>query len=455
MATYFVASGGSNTSPYDTWAKAATSLATALAAATTAGDIIVIQKDAVPSGDAEVAADTTYTFAADVSLISATNDGGSAYTPSAMSTSYWIGHSTNNRSMTLAGAFTVYVYGITIRNSGTNADSFFIGSSDGSSYTLDYCYLWLGSTNSACVIQLGSIVASGNSYIRLKDTTFRFSAAAHGLRFNARIDIDGGSVSSSGTAPSVLFIANVDRPGGGLARITGCDLSHVTGTLFGASFANTYRIELVGCKLGSGVVLFTASPSPDNKSGGEIIAYDCAAGDEHYHLWYSNACGDLTISTSCYVTSDGAAYNNSGSKCSWKIVTRAHAMHTEPFFTPWISVHHEGTSAITPYLEVVCDNFTPKESEVWSEWTVKSNSGSPLVAFNNSDKGGVTASATNQGASSLTTDDWSGEPATPVFIKLAPTASVTPAEIGDLCARISVAIPSKTLYVDPQIRGRS
>ena len=53
MALLFVASGVSNTSPYETWAKAATSLQTALTAAT-AGDVVVIQRNAVPSGDKEL-----------------------------------------------------------------------------------------------------------------------------------------------------------------------------------------------------------------------------------------------------------------------------------------------------------------------------------------------------------------------------------------------------------------
>jgi hypothetical protein len=252
-----------------------------------------------------------------------------------------------------------------------------------------------------------------------------------------------------------LFVANGSDSGGAFLNAFGMDLSHVTGSLLGATGGIAPRIEFSQCKFGSGVALFTASPSVANISSGEAVAYDCAVGDTHYNLWFSNAIGDLTVIDTAYITSDGAAYNNSGSKCSWKIVTRSTASYREPFVTPWISVHHEGTSAITPYLEGVCDNFTPKESEVWSEWTVKSNSGSPLATFNNSDRGGVTASATNQGSSSLTASDWTGEPATPVFIKLAPTASVTPTKIGDLCARVSVAIPSKTLYIDPQIRGRS
>ena len=51
MATYFISNGGSNTSPYDTWAKAATTIQTALTAASTDGDIVVLQYNNIPTTD--------------------------------------------------------------------------------------------------------------------------------------------------------------------------------------------------------------------------------------------------------------------------------------------------------------------------------------------------------------------------------------------------------------------
>src|SRR5574343_580810 len=141
MATYFVASGGSNTSPYDTWAKAATSLATALTATTTAGDVVVIQYNAVPSGDAELSADTTYTFAGDIWLISASNDGGSAYTPTAMGTANWIGNSTTGRAIALsAGDKRAYVWGLTFRTSSSTPKKLLINSGNGLQIELENSY---------------------------------------------------------------------------------------------------------------------------------------------------------------------------------------------------------------------------------------------------------------------------------------------------------------------------
>ncbi|MHB1098724.1 MAG: hypothetical protein ACYCZR_04140, partial [Burkholderiales bacterium] len=54
----------------------------------------------------------------------------------------------------------------------------------------------------------------------------------------------------------------------------------------------------------------------------------------------------------------------------------------------------------------------------------------------------------NQAAGAAT---WTGG-TTPWSGKLAPNATITPAEIGNLSARICVGAPSITVYVDPQIR---
>ena len=455
-STYFVKGGGSNTAPYDTWAKAATSLQTALTAATTTGDIIVLDKDDVPSGDAELASDTTYTFGGNCTLVAATDDDtGTAYTPTAMGTGSWIGNSTTNRSVTLAGGYMVSIFGLTIRVSGSTADSINIGTTAGADYSAEECYLWMSSTSSTAAIVLGASSGSSESWCEFKNCTFRFGHASQKINLGGgRQSFIGGSVSASGTAPTGLFGPNNSSS---LVWIGG-DLSFVTGTLFGDQTGGFKSATLAQCKLGSGVTVMASQTTYGNRSQCEVFVFDCASGDEHYHLQHHNALGSLTISTSVYVTSDGAAYNTTGTKHSWKIDTTANASFASPYISPWISVHHEGTSAITPYLEALRHGSTTafKESELWSEWMVKATTGNPLGTWNVSDRGGVKASTTNQGSSSLTASDWTGEHATDnVYHKLAPTSSVTPAEIGDLCARVCFGAASSTIYVDPLIRGRT
>ena len=55
-------------------------------------------------------------------------------------------------------------------------------------------------------------------------------------------------------------------------------------------------------------------------------------------------------------------------------------------------------------------------------------------------------------ATGMGTGSWTGESGTAWSGKLAPASSITPAEIGELRARVCVGLASATVYVDPQIR---
>lgn len=65
----------------DTWAKAGVYLDQGLQRATSGSDIIVLKYDDPPTVDKEVSGTTTWTFAANASLIAASEDGATAYTP--------------------------------------------------------------------------------------------------------------------------------------------------------------------------------------------------------------------------------------------------------------------------------------------------------------------------------------------------------------------------------------
>jgi len=137
MATYFVNSAGTNTAPYDTWTKAATTFATALAAATSTNDVIKVHY----THTEELAADTVFTFNASLSVICVDKDSSDALT--VMGTGAWIGNSTLNRSVTMLGTNrNLYIYGLTLRTAGTTADSLSLSTGDGLSIVYDSCYFW-------------------------------------------------------------------------------------------------------------------------------------------------------------------------------------------------------------------------------------------------------------------------------------------------------------------------
>jgi hypothetical protein len=196
--------------------------------------------------------------------------------------------------------------------------------------------------------------------------------------------------------------------------------------------------------------------TPTHRGGVEVYVHDSAAGDDHYVFAHYNAVGETTISTSIYAN-DGAEYNSSGSKHSWKITTTALASYTFPYISPPISVYNEGTSAVTPRLECVRSGSATAydNDELWTHWGFKGASGSTKATINTSDEMSLGGTPAAQATSSLGASDWTGESGTSWFGKLEPSASITPAEIGDVFVRVFFGAPSSTVYIDPQIRGLS
>lgn len=445
MATYFVASGGSNTSPYDTWAKAATSLATALAAASSGSDVVVIQYNAVPTGDAELAVDTTYTTANSVRIISASNDGGSAYTPTVMGTANWIGNSTTNRFIRFdAGADDrVYVYGLTLRTAGTTSDALQINSTAaGGDMTLDSCYLWHGNTGST---QLSVGGNSNAQFTRFVDCTFRLGATGQSININSRAVFENMTLSSAGSAPTNLFNSQYNA---GSVDVIGGDLSHCTGTLV-ANAGNTCVYTFMGVKLGAGVVPLATQTTNPNSASPSVFLVDCNSGDTHGFVGYYDALGSCVNDTGIYFTTGAAGL-------SWKIVTTANASFFNPFITPTIDLYHTGTSAITPYLEILRDGSATayQDDEVWIRLWVKDNTGfvNPSFYDDRCTLATKLSGTPSDQAAGAGTGSWTGEGGTAWSGKCGLGSSVTPAESGYIRAELVVGEPSITVYVDPQIR---
>lgn len=438
MATIFCASGGSNTSPYDTWAKASTSLQTAITAAST-NDIVVLQYNAVPTGDAEVAADTTYIFDANgVILISASNDGTNAYTPTVMGTANWIGNSTTNYSITFGGAYRYETHGLTIRISGTTADSIVLAASDNSQQTATDCLFWINNTATTSRIALGG---ANNSAVHAKNCKFRFGHASQGvLARNAQIE--GGSVDADGTAPSTLFVESSASMG--VVACEGWDVSFVgSGTLVGSNSAESCQFTFSRCKLGSGMTVL-ATQTGGARNGNYVYLFDCSSGDTHGIFGYYDGLGSCVSDTGIYFTAGAAAQ-------SWKIVTTANASQAVPFVSPWMSLYHTGTSAITPRLEILRDGSATAytNAEVWGEFSAKTTASTVNASFS-SDRVVIGATPANQ-AAGAGLGSWTGENATAWSGKVDSGSAITPAEAGHIRGRVMVAAASSTVYVNPQI----
>ena len=120
--------------------------------------------------------------------------------------------------------------------------------------------------------------------------------------------------------------------------------------------------------------------------------------------------------------------------------------------------YHSGTSAITPFLEGLrtssansYDDTVAQNDEIWAEFSYQQTASSTQATIDRSSEKALTAAAANQTSAKSATTDWTGELTYKSTFKLT-GASITPAEIGMLRARVCVGEPSKTFYVDPTIR---
>jgi hypothetical protein len=437
VATYYVYSGAGGANTGGSWANAYVAFGSAVTAASADGDIILVHY----THQEENGADTTYTFGNNVRIVSVDKDSSDA--PTVMGTGGWIGNSTTNRFVRMAGSDRrLHFHGITLRTAGSTADEIGFGAtSSGTNQTYENCYFWAGNTAATfCSIDIG---LGGYGFFRFVGCTFRFGATTQFVGIGAHCEFLGCSVSSSGSTPTTL-IGTRSTSFKASARFSACDLSLITGTLVG-NIEGRHPIIFERCKFGSAVTVMASQTTNPTEDSASVTVLDCDSGDVHYRFEHHDALGSTISETGIYLTAGAAAQ-------SWKIVTTANVKPGTPYRSPWITMHNMGSSSITPYLEILRDGSTTAytDAEVWAEAIAKTTSGFPLGTFY-TDGAAILASGTSQ-ANGAGLGSWTGESGTAWSGKIDSGASLTPAEVGGLTMRVSVQAASSTVYVDPQIR---
>jgi len=436
VATYYVNSAAAGTNAGTSWTNAYTTFGSAVTAATAPGDVILVHK----THQDQIAVDTTYTFLNNVRVICVDKDASDAL--SIMGTGGWLGNSTANRAVNFGGAYSVYMYGITVQVAGTSGDLITVAATDGAEFTLENCYLWISSTGST-----GSAIyfANGaNATVIANGLTLRFGHVNNTFSvFGGKAYINEGSISSAGASPTTFMVnVSVSVPGS-FSEWCGFDFSHVgSNTLVGNCSVPT-KATFSQCKFGSGMTVLGSQTTYPRLSSAEVFVYDCASGDVHVNIGYYNVYGSCLTEPSISYTSGAAAQ-------SWKIVTNAEASYYTPFKTPWVNWYNTGTSSITPRLEILRDGSATAydNDEVWGEFLAKITPSSTQSSLF-SDRMTILGSPAAQDNG---TDTWDGENATHWAGKVDSGSALTPAEPGHIRARVIVGAPSSTLYVDPQIR---
>lgn len=434
MADKYAKSTGSNTSPYDTWAKAATSPLTAINAAA-AGESVYIFAETFTETTAQIA-----TIAQGVRIIG-TSDSTNA-PPQTVATATLRSVTAGANWTFSGGPFLMKNIDVTAgENSNTSKIEF--ATTDGSKATLENCNISITGTRTSSEIRLG-VSSVVNAEIALNNVNVSFGVASQGILIGCPVHIIGGEFpTGASTVPTTLFetvgdAAKVDGFGVNFASMT-------SGTVFANNTEGPTSITLAQCKLGAATLNAAITVA-----GSEYWLYDCSSTDTHYHIAHYSFTGSTTVSTAIYAN-DGAEYNIAKDKCSWVVAGNANTSLANPYVSPWITRYNESTSSITPGLEILRDGISSAftDIEVWSEWLLKTAGGSPLASLS-SDYGGHLATGAAQG-NGVGLAGWTGESGTAWSGKLE-CPSVTPAEIGHISARVVVA-GNHTVYVDPQIRG--
>lgn len=445
MTVYYVDDGGSNTSPFDTWAKAAPTLAglqTSIAGSTgTGGNVIYIGADSVSSGDGAAVTITGPTSGGVCSIISATV----GTTTFAKSSSNQI---STSGTFTMTGNFAVY--GVQIN--GGDTVQFICPTSTSAAQSNFYsedCTIKPGSNRAFYMYGSGGTTASGNHvHIRLTVSAANDSGAqaSEFMKFgNGFHEIIDPSFVDSGSHRTGKIFNTGGGPAIGRLLISGGDVSGLTGTSAiidqGATLAN---ISINNLKTAASPTWFANSIN----GGGRICITNSGSADAPEYLRYSCHYGTITSDTTNYRDS-GASVE--GTHVSWKLVSSSSAQTATPLVTPWMYGVISSTGSKTFAVYVTQDGGAGDltDAEVWLEieYLGTSNVAQSTFATDRVGPSGAFSGAAAQTDDSTST--WSGTITETYMQKLSVTATVN--EDGLYRARVALGKASTTLYVDPLV----
>jgi len=426
MAIVHCWSGGSNTAPHETWAKAATTLATAVTALGATDDLWLADDHTETTGT------TTYTFSATVGVyhkVFSVERTGSTY--SKASASQWTSSGLTN--CTFTGYVKLYGVFFTVGNQ-------FIAQTSPTRVEFHDSKIQL--TRSSGEIQTGS--TSSGATFKLFDTEVFFSNSGTSAKFDCNGITDyhwkGGLLSITGTQPTVLFN---DGSRYNEVLIEDVDLSAFTGTLFTVSDANvSSKCRLYGGIISSSVTLATAVGHPD--SWVKASGVDDTTGNNIYRQHFEGYYGVVSDDDATYLT---AGASDGSDNISFKMVSNANTQEISTALeTPMISGWVDSTGSKTFTVEILTDNVTLQDDEIWLEvyyLNASANTGRAAIRDRITD---LVGSPANQATS---TEAWTEALGTPVKQKLTVTATVN--RVGPFKARVFLAKASTTVYIDPLV----
>jgi hypothetical protein len=442
MANIYVKDGSGNVSPFATRANAADTVVNG-AAVDAAGDTIYVSHAHTETAAAVKQINLAGTLGSPVKLL-CVNDG--AEPPTALATTAVVATTGANRIDILG---TGYIYGMQFKaGSASNNASINLGNTAAGSEHQVYesCRFEMTNSGTGSFFNLCASNAAATASVETINCDFVFGAnTGQTIVPTQRAVIRGGTVSRA-TFTGSAFMPFASSGEGSGVRIDGVDLTGLSTTfsVFNAPLtsSNSGLAIIRNSKLPSGWTGAFVNGAPMSRAGCRAEMHNCVAGSTVYKLWvedYGGSIRDESVIVRTGGANDGAAY-------SLKFASSANcAFPSSVLESPELAKYNTSTSSITVTVEIVLDSATAlTDGEIWLEVSYPGASGQLVVT---DAKASVLATAADQTSSSV---DWTTTGlSTPLKQKLSVT--FTPAAAGWLQARVKLAKPSTTVYVDPML----
>lgn len=447
MTVYYVDNAGSNTSPYDTWAKAANNIAT-IAAIDSAGDTIYVASTHTESTAGNINLDWAGTSSSPTEIICGTT---AAAPPTTYAQTASIAVTGNvNIAVNTTNAGNAAIHGVVLTaGATTNNANVRLAVGVSSSVVAQDCELSLGGSSNNSRVQLS---AATGAVGRAIDCTFNFSSTAQkiGISGNGASGlIEGGSIKSGSSAITDIF--EFSSPGTFLL-VSGFDVSNAAAAANMCSTTQTgVRFLIRDSKLPSS---WSGSLNASTPGDGAVFEmHNCDSGDTHYNYARSVSGGTIVDETTLVKT--GGATDADSTTISWRVDTGTNATDGFAMRTEEIMIDNSTVgSSVTVTLDILHDSVTNlTNAEIWLEVMSLNTSGVPLGSWTRDDvagdnSGNRLATAADQASSAAT---WTTTGMTnPNTQKLSVT--FTPQETGYIIGRVACSKASYTLYIDPVLQ---
>lgn len=338
----------------------------------------------------------------------------------------------------------IYSYGVTydtVSNFGMSTSCICTLQGNGSTLLLNMSAAsakWIGPSNASVVLH----ILDGN--VGLNNVGMYFAFQAHGyIRW-----VNGALVAPNGVTKLIDLLGAFPRN----MDIICVDLSAVGSGATATSLLDNAddqinNILISRCKLPSaaGFTITTgALILPGNKP---LRLHHCSSADKYYDFFEEAYEGSIQEETTIVRT--GGASDGTTPQ-AWKMISSANALDNyRAMISPPITIWNAAASEKTFTIECLLDSATnPQNDEVWMELEYPADNTSGLGAVAK-DKCAILSAAADKSAG-VGAGGWTTTGLTnPNSFKCAVT--VTPGKAGPVSARICLAKPSTTVYVDPLI----